>query len=82
MGVVGHDGGGDDDGAVEGVGRSPLERDRSQRGPGVTVSDRSLVDTTAGHVFADGGQAGVVSAEGNVPTTHSLGVSVGCNVKN
>ena len=79
MGVVGDDGGGDEDGALEVVRGRPLERDGCERGPGVTVGHRPLVDSTAGHVAADCGQAGVVSTERNVPTTNSQGVSLGCN---
>ena len=80
MGVVGDDGGGDEDGALEVVRGRPLERDGCERGPGVTVGDRPLVDPTAGHVAADGGQAGVLSAEGNVPTPDGVVLSVGCKV--
>ena len=79
MCVVGDDGGGDEDGALEVVGWRPLERDGSQGGPGVTVGHRPLVDPTAGHVAADASQAGVLSAEGNVPASHRQGVSQGCN---
>ena len=79
MSVVGNDGGGDEDGPMEGVGRAPLERHRGEGLPGVTVGHRPLVDSTAGHVAADCGQAGVVSTERNVPTSDSQGVSLGCN---
>ena len=79
MCVVGDNGGCDDYGAMEGVRWGPLEWDRGERVPGVTVSHRPLVDSTAGHVAADCGQTGVFSTEWNVPTTDSQGVSVGCN---
>ena len=80
MCVVAHNSGRDDDGPMEGVRWGPLERDRGERVPGVTVSHRPLVDSIASHVAADGGQAGVLSAEGNVPTPDGVVLSVGCKV--
>ena len=81
MGVVGDDGGGEDDSAVEGGAGRPLERDGGERSVGVTVSNGSLVDSITRHVGADRGvAAGVVSAEGNVPTPDGVVLSVGCKV--
>ena len=79
MCVVADNGGRDDDGPMEGVRWGPLERDRGERVPGVTVSHRPLVDSIASHVGADCGQAGVLSTEWNVPTTDSQGVTGDCN---
>ena len=82
MGVVGHDGGGEYDGAVEGGAGCPLERDSSERSVGVPVSDGPLVDPGTRHVAADGGvAAGVVPAEGNVPAADGVVLGVGWKVK-
>ena len=79
MCVVADNGGCDDDCSMEVVRWGPLQRNRSKRVPGVTVSHSSLMDSIAGHIAAHCGQAGVASTEWNVPAADSHGISVGCN---